>query len=135
MGEKEVVKRDSIAASYESPYDASLYDDEEEFDTEESEEEEDDEAEKKKPFKRLFGKIGAFFKKPKVEKDTVPSDPELFSYDQIENEGVFIFTEADEQAYLDSIKYELIKKRRIVLQRRAMVSMPLDELRITSHFG
>ena len=135
MGEKEVVKRDSIAASYESPYDASLYDDEEEFDTEESEEEEDEEAEKKKPFKRLFGKIGAFFKKPKVEKDTVPSDPELFSYDQIENEGVFIFTEADEQAYLDSIKYELIKKRRLVLQRRAMVSMPLDELRITSHFG
>lgn len=137
MGETEEVKQDTLSLEYtrpQSPYAEFLYD--EEMDDEEKDSDEEIDEEKiGSPFKRLFGRIGRLFKPNKAEKDTVPTDPNLFSYDEIENEGQFIFTEADEKAYLDSIKFELIKKRRQVLQKRSMVSMPMERLQITSYFG
>lgn len=138
LGETEEVKQDTISLEYtrqaksfaEYPYDETLEEDDEDYSDEEG-----DEEKKGNAFKRLFGSIGKLFKKPKIEKDTVPTDPDLFSYDEIENEGLFLFTEAEEKAYLDSIKFELIKKRRQVLQKRSMVSMPMERLQITSYFG
>ena len=137
MGETEEVKQDTLSLEYtrqQAPYAEYPYD-EEMFEEETDDEEELDDEKKGNAFKRLFGRIGKLFKPNKAEKDTVPTDPDLFSYDEIENEGQFIFTEEDEKAYLDSIKYELIKRRRAVLQKRSMVSMPMERLQITSYFG
>ncbi|MGM9796091.1 MAG: M23 family metallopeptidase [Parabacteroides sp.] len=136
MGETEEVKQDTLSIEYtkgQQPFGAFEFD-EHDFEDEELEDEEDGEK-KQSPFKKLAGKIKKLFSHPKAERDTVPTDPDLFSYDEIENEGQFIFTEADEKAYLDSIKYELIKRRRAVLQKRSMVSMPMERLQITSYFG
>lgn len=81
---------------------------------------------------RVFAKISSLFKN---KKDSVPTDPTLFSYDKPEDDGFFIFTEEQEKMYLDSLKKELIKKRRDVLVKRSMMSLPMDTLQITSHFG
>ena len=82
--------------------------------------------------KGIFKKIKGLFV---TEKDSVPLDPNLFSYDKPEGDGFFIFTEKQEKEYLDSLKIELIKKRHDVLLKRTMMSLPMDTLKITSPFG
>lgn len=102
------------------------------------EDDNDPEKEKhKKSIKKLFNKVGDWLgiKKKETPQDTVPTDPALFSYDEVDDLRTFIFTEADEKRYLDSIKYELIKRRHQVLKRKQMVSMPMEQLRATSYFG
>lgn len=89
------------------------------------------EAEKSR--KNLFSKIMNLFSKDK--KDTIPANPALLSYDKPEGDGMFIFTEKQEKAYLDSLKMKLIEKRHSVIKKRSMMSLPLDTLQITSHFG
>lgn len=89
------------------------------------------EAEKSR--KNLFSKIMNLFSKDK--KDTIPANPALLSYDKPEGDGMFIFTEKQEKAYLDSLKMKLIEKRHSVIKKRSMMSLPLDTLQITSYFG
>lgn len=89
------------------------------------------EAEKSR--KNLFSKIMNLFSKDK--KDTIPANPALLSYDKPEGDGMFIFTEEQERAYLDSLKMKLIEKRHSVIKKRSMMSLPLDTLQITSYFG
>lgn len=94
----------------------------------------DEQEEVEKGFfeKGIFAKISGLFRN---KQDSVPTDPNLFSYDKPEDDGFFIFTEKQEKAYLDSLKKELIKKRRDVLVKRSMMSLPMDSLQVTSHFG
>lgn len=127
MGEEETVANDTIGTEF-APMEED-WDDEDEDDPEKKQ--------RKKGIKRLFDRIGGWLglKKAESAQDTVPTDPALFSYDEVEGKGTFIFTEADEKRYLDSIKYELIKRRHLVLKRKAMVSMPMEQLRVTSYFG
>lgn len=82
--------------------------------------------------KELFRRLRGLFK---TEKDSVPTDANLFSYDKPEGNGFFIFTERQEKAYLDSLKIVLIKKRHEILTKRTMMSLPMDMLQITSSFG
>lgn len=131
MGKQEEVKIYTISLEY-TPINETNYD------TEENEDGENDEEEpKRKKIKRLFQRVNNWlsFSKDKNLQDTVPTNAKLFSYDQIEDAGTFIFTESDERKYLDSIKYELIMRRHQVLKRKSMVSMPMDVLKETSHFG
>lgn len=93
---------------------------------------EQEEAEKGFFEKGIFAKFSDLFRN---KKDSVPTDPNLFSYDKPDHDGFFIFTEEQEKVYLDSLKKELIKKRRDVLVKRSMMSLPMDSLQITSHFG
>lgn len=130
MGETETIQNDSTGIDYAMMKGA----------INEDEGNDDDDPEKenrKRGIKVLFKKIGNWLglKNKETPQDTVPTDPALYSYDEIENKGLFLFTEADEKRYLDSIKYELIKRRQQVLRRKMMVSMPMEELTITSYFG
>lgn len=130
MGEAQEVQNDSISTDFvqENVIDP---------DEEDGEDDIPNQKKRKKNIKKLFNKIGNWLgiKKEEAPQDTVPTDPTLFSYDEVDNRGTFIFTEADEKRYLDSIKYELIKRRHQVLKRKQMVSMPMEELRVTSYFG
>ncbi|WP_368336382.1 M23 family metallopeptidase [Parabacteroides merdae] len=130
MGIQEEVKNDTVSLEY-----TQINDLEEE--SEEDDEENEDELPKRKKVKRFFQRISNWLgvSREKNQLDTVPTNPELFSYDQIEGAGSFIFTESDEKKYLDSIKYELIMRRHQVLKRKSMVSLPMDVLKVTSHFG
>lgn len=126
MGETQEVVNDSISADYSTP-----------IDTDDEEDGLQDTCERKNGIKKLFRRISGWLgiKKEEIPLDTVPADPAMLSMDEVENKGMFIFTEADEKRYLDSIKYELIQRRHQVLKRKMMVSMPMDELRVTSYFG
>lgn len=84
--------------------------------------------------KKIFRKISDLFKN-KNEQDSVPTNPNLFSYDKPDVNPFFIFTEEQERIYLDSLKMALIRKRKDVLMKRAAMSLPLDTLQITSYFG
>jgi murein DD-endopeptidase MepM/ murein hydrolase activator NlpD len=131
MGIQEEVKNDTVSLEYTQNSD---FDEESE---EADEENNEDELPKRKKIKRFFQRISSWIgvSKNKSQQDTVPTNPELFSYDQIEGAGSFIFTETDEKKYLDSIKYELIMRRHQVLKRKSMVSLPMETLKVTSHFG
>ena len=131
MGIQEEVKNDTVSLEYTQNSD---FDEESE---EADEENNEDELPKRKKIKRCFQRISSWIgvSKNKSQQDTVPTNPELFSYDQIEGAGSFIFTETDEKKYLDSIKYELIMRRHQVLKRKSMVSLPMETLKVTSHFG
>ena len=130
MGETETVVNDTVSTDF-NPTDQY------EFDEEDDDEDDTVKKKRRKGIGRLFDRIGKWIglKKDEAVKDTVPIDPTQFSYDKVEGNGSFIFTEADERKYLDSIKYELIKRRYQVLKRKSMVSMPMDQLKATSYFG
>ncbi len=132
MGQTETLVNDTTIQDFEPVELSEAYDDE----TDE-ENDEQNTAKGKKGIKKLFKRIGKWIGISEGEevKDTVPIDPAMFSYDVIDKEGAFIFTEADEKRYLDSVKYELIKRRHQVLKRKTMVSMPMNELKVTSYFG
>lgn len=129
MGETDTLQNDSIGIDC-ALMEGAINEDEDNDDDPEKEK-------RKRGIKVLFKKIGNWLglKNKETPQDTVPTDPALYSYDEIENKGLFLFTEADEKRYLDSIKYELIKRRQQVLRRKMMVSMPMEELTITSYFG
>ena len=139
LGKEETIQNDTTAQEYPETELPEMWEDDDVEETEDEGDEEDD-LKKRFQFKKVWKKVGNWLgirskKDAEQKKDTVPTDPSLFSYDEVENEGQFIFTEAEEKAYLDSIKLELIKRRRQVLERKSMVSMPMERLLVTSYFG